>query len=357
MKFLHTADVHIGNIFDSDDIAYNILRRKELITTISRMLAYCREYSIQWFFIAGDLYEKHSCSYDEMSQLMDLFEGYKDIQIFIVAGNHDPYDDQSWYALLNWPKNVKLFHTNQWEMYQWQNIRIYGRSWKTVHMKEDSYFTELPSLDKSFVNIMLLHGDIYDKNSVYLPISVDKYLQSGFEYLALGHIHKKDLGKNYGYPGIPEPIKHGQNDRHGFIVGEIKEHRIITEFVPFAMRNYLSFDLVLANESMEKVREKIQGQLRGTAKAEDYVKITLKGYCENLNLEDIQDYFAEGFAKFSLISELEKGLVDRSVLNHPYYKEFVRRIEAKGLPKEVERIAIEEGVLQIMKEGFAQNED
>ena len=47
IKILHTADLHIGNIFDSDDISYNIKRRNELILNLDRMLAYCDNNNIE----------------------------------------------------------------------------------------------------------------------------------------------------------------------------------------------------------------------------------------------------------------------------------------------------------------------
>lgn len=351
MRFLHTADLHIGNIFDSDDISYNIKRRNELIINLERMLAYCDNNNIETMLISGDLYESQSCSYDEIQKVLDLFEKYINIHILITAGNHDNYDDISWYKLLNWPKNVKIFSNDTWGYFQYRNVRIHGISWKEKHMDKDVFLDELYNLDKSYVNIMMIHGDIYDKNSQYLPLNVDNYINLGFDYIALGHIHKKEIGLKYGYPGIPEPIKYGQNYRAGFIVGDTDTGKIELAFIPYAIRRYYNLELELLNDTNIELEAKINAQINDLSDG-DCLKITLSGYSESFNLDEfIESYEAKPY-KITIQSELSPAYVDSSLINNKYYKEFVNRIRAKNLDSDVEKIALDLGLVEIIKEGL-----
>ena len=117
------------------------------------------------------------------------------------------------------------------------------------------------NLDKSKINIFISHGDIYNETKYnYMPINI---LQNeGFDYIALGHIHKRD---KY-YPGSLVSLGFDETGKHGFIYGEIKDKKNYTQnnaklqFVQADSREliYQDFDISkisTAEELIEKLNE------------------------------------------------------------------------------------------------------
>ena len=117
------------------------------------------------------------------------------------------------------------------------------------------------NLDKSKINIFISHGDIYNETKYnYMPINI---LQNeGFDYIALGHIHKRD---KY-YPGSLVSLGFDETGKHGFIYGEIKDKKNYTQnnaklqFVQADSREliYQDFDIskiATEEELIEKINE------------------------------------------------------------------------------------------------------
>ena len=70
------------------------------------------------------------------------------------------------------------------------------------------------------MNILLLHGGTKDQLDIDFRVFVD----SKFDYVALGHIHKRDmLGDNVAYAGSLVALDHTETGEHGFVVGNVDE--------------------------------------------------------------------------------------------------------------------------------------
>ena len=93
--------------------------------------------------------------------------------------------------------------------------------------------------------ILLVHGG----DEKHLPIQKSLLEKSGFDYIAMGHIHKPQqvIPGLAAYAGALEPTDKNDTGKHGFIRGEISERGTRFEFVPLAKREYLH--LVLETES------------------------------------------------------------------------------------------------------------
>ena len=59
----------------------------------------------------------------------------------------------------------------------------------------------------------------------HIPFNRQRLENSGFEYVALGHIHKPQVLKKDRviYAGALEPVDRNDTGRHGFIKGEVTE--------------------------------------------------------------------------------------------------------------------------------------
>jgi DNA repair exonuclease SbcCD nuclease subunit len=79
---------------------------------------------------------------------------------------------------------------------------------------------------------------------------MDKLRRAGFDYVALGHIHKPDVHPKaaIAYAGALEPIDRGDEGEHGYILGEIGESRTSVNFIPFACREYRKLKVPMTSE-------------------------------------------------------------------------------------------------------------
>ena len=112
-----------------------------------------------------------------------------------------------------------------------------------------------------FQAILLAHGG--DEN--HIPIHKKELSAMGYDYVALGHIHKPQaLEENrMVYAGALEPTDTGDLGPHGYVAGELTEEGCRTRFVPVALREYRELS-VQADPAMtgyqvkEKIREAIE---------------------------------------------------------------------------------------------------
>ena len=71
-------------------------------------------------------------------------------------------------------------------------------------------------------------------------MDVKRLSAAGFDYLALGHIHKPQsvLRGKAVYSGALEPIDRNDMGKHGYIEGSWEKGRMRLKFIPFACRSY-----------------------------------------------------------------------------------------------------------------------
>ncbi len=93
--FLHTADIHLDSAFSARfDAECAAQRRHELIRVVSDMADIAKELDI--WLIAGDLFDGKNVSAETVAFLKRRFSEMPDTQIFIAAGNHDAFGENSY---------------------------------------------------------------------------------------------------------------------------------------------------------------------------------------------------------------------------------------------------------------------
>ena len=215
MKFIHLADCHLADDFDFD------VSNGDTIRTYNKKSFYSilkENKDVDFLMISGDLYER---DYFTLSDYYDLFDKIEEFgkDIFYIGGNHDYIDSKNKAILKNRPDNLHLFPTDDWQYFEFGNTRIYGRSY-AVRIINYEFDYDI-SLDKDYFNILLAHGDINTKNSSYLNMDIGKLKNMGFDYVGLGHIHKREnFGNNIYYSGSIEPHDFSDIYDYGYILYE-----------------------------------------------------------------------------------------------------------------------------------------
>lgn len=279
MKFVHIADIHFDmpfTVLNKNDLAEN--RRLDQRKVFKKVIDYIKENNIEMLFITGDLYENEYVRKSTIEYINDCFKQIPNTKIFITPGNHDPYLNNSYYNQYSWNENVKIF--TQMEKVQInKNIDLYGYGFTSFYSK----VTNLPqSLDTSKVNILLMHADLNGtakKNVEYNPILESTLMLSGFDYIALGHIHKNNVyeNKKIVYPGSLISGGFDELGKHGMVVGEINEidRKITREFIPLDNKEFKEIEINISNiNSIESLIETIN-EIK--LEEDKYYKIILTG--------------------------------------------------------------------------------
>lgn len=279
MKFVHIADIHFDmpfTVLNKNDLAEN--RRLDQRKVFKKVIDYIKENNIEMLFITGDLYENEYVRKSTIEYINDCFKQIPNTKIYITPGNHDPYLNNSYYNQYSWNENVKIF--TQMEKVQInKNIDLYGYGFTSFYSK----VTNLPqSLDTSKVNILLMHADLNGatkENAEYNPILESTLMLSGFDYIALGHIHKNNVyeNKKIVYPGSLISGGFDELGKHGMVVGEINEidRKITREFIPLDNKEFKEIEINISNiNSIESLIETIN-EIK--LEEDKYYKIILTG--------------------------------------------------------------------------------
>ena len=166
MKFVHIADMHFDTSFTQLSNSENLgnLRRLEQKKVFKKVIEYIKNNNIEYFFIAGDLYEHNYIRESTIEYINNLFKEIPNTKIFITPGNHDPYLKNSFYNKFRWNDNVHIFGPNI-SVVNCGDVNIYGFGF------DDFYYTnsELDSFElnnKSAINILITHATLNGTNNV-----------------------------------------------------------------------------------------------------------------------------------------------------------------------------------------------
>ena len=256
MKFVHIADIHLDSPFKtiSDRADLGTKRRLEQREALKKVINYIKENNIEYLFICGDLYEQEYIRESTIKYINDLFKEIPQTKIYIAPGNHDPYIKNSYYAIYNWNNNVKIFNQNV-EKIENEDVDIYGFGFNNFEMNENQ-LENINIENKNKINILITHGDLTE--SIYNPMNINILKNKGFNYVALGHVHKRDDSTNIVYPGSLISLGFDELGQHGMIVGEINNNNLIKKFIPVDDREFIEKEINVDNIfSEEELIEKI----------------------------------------------------------------------------------------------------
>lgn len=279
ITFLHSGDFHLGSNFYSSDLPVELVenRRENIWDSIESLFSYAKEKRVNCIFLCGDIFNENYVTISILERLNSLFRAVPEVNIFVIFGNHDPYSKTSKFRYLNLPSNVFVFQTNSLECFEFEDYNVYGISYTDRILNKLSYFEHV-KLDENKINILMLHADVLNPNINYMNITLESIKDLGFDYIALGHIHKpQKLKENIIYPGSIEPLSFKETGFHGAIFGEIENHRVYSKLIPisssiFTLVNYNlreNFDFYYLVEHLKKnviVSDK-----------NNYVRLTLTG--------------------------------------------------------------------------------
>lgn len=266
MNFVHIADIHLDSHFVnlSDKENMGELRRMEQRKAFKKIIDFIKDNEIECFFIAGDLYENQYIKQSTIEYINNLFKTIPNTKIFITPGNHDPYIKDSYYNKFLWNENVKIF-SSKVEKIETKDADIYGFGFDDFYY-EGNIKDKLIVENKNKINILVMHAALNGANTkekVYNPISQKELENMDFDFIALGHIHKRNYengtkNQKIVYPGSTTSLGFDELGEHGMIVGNIDKNGLELQFVPVDESQFVEMEIdVTSIISKEELIEKI----------------------------------------------------------------------------------------------------
>lgn len=240
MRFIHIADVHYGMKPDNG-MPWAKTREQAIKDTFAKIIKECYKQTVDCLFICGDLFHT-SPSLQALKEVNYLFSTIPFVQVVIIAGNHDYIHDNSHILRFPWAKNVHfLAYKNLASVYFPKiNTEVFGFSYHSTEIRKP-LLSGIRAGNPNRIQILMAHGG----DEKHLPLDKKELANSGFAYIALGHIHKPDIvvENKMAYPGSPEPLDITENGAHGYILGDINPitKKVKLSFVPIASLQYIPF--------------------------------------------------------------------------------------------------------------------
>lgn len=215
-RFVHAADIHLDSPLrslalrnpDLSNLIGNATRR-----AFVRIVDLCLEERVDALILAGDLYDGDQTSMKTARFLAEQIRRLHQagISVFIIRGNHDALSKIS--KELIFPDSVKVFGGRAEVVSVDRDaghfpIAIHGLSFAQPHAPE-SLIAKYKPMIAGAVNIGIMHTSLAGASGhdLYAPCSHADLHATGFQYWALGHVHKRSIVEGecaIVMPGMPQ---------------------------------------------------------------------------------------------------------------------------------------------------------
>ena len=241
-KFIHAADIHLDSPMlnlDQYDGAPSGDLRVATREAFDNLIQIAIEQEVDFLLIAGDLYDKDSPDFNSPRHVLEKFGELDEqkIRVFIIQGNHDAESQtRKSFGALKFPKNVHVFSTRKPETVSLDEIdvAIHGQGFATRAVEED-LSSKYPAPVAGQFNIGVLHTNVggLQTHDNYAPSNLENLRSHGYEYWALGHIHKRNelsggMYQQIRYAGNTQGRHIGESGPKGCLLVTVDDSRRIS---------------------------------------------------------------------------------------------------------------------------------
>ncbi|OFF81411.1 DNA repair exonuclease [Listeria monocytogenes] len=243
IQFLHMADLHL----DSPFIGLSTLPQplfsaiqESTFQSLERITTVAIKEAVDFILIAGDIYDSEDQSVRAQARFAKEMKRLEaaSIPVFMIHGNHDFIEKHK--EKLALPSNVHVF-SEQVEVMSHKtatgvSVNIYGFSYNERHIRSSRVDEYKIQGDADF-HIALLHGSEVsssEEHDVYAPFRVQEISRKGFDYWALGHIHKRQLlaeSPSIYYPGNIQGRNRKESGEKGASIITLSEASTTIDFI------------------------------------------------------------------------------------------------------------------------------
>lgn len=274
IRILHTADVHLNSPLRSLALRDPELRdrvRTSSRTALTRIVDTALAEEVAALLIAGDLFDGAERSARTAAFLTLQLERLRErgIRAFYIKGNHDAENPLT--GELTLPDNVHVFDGRGGKVQLAENVWIHGVSFANRHAPE-SLLPRFPAPVAGAVNIAMLHTSLAgaEGHDPYAPCTVGELTAAGFDYWALGHVHRRQVHSKAPWivmPGTPQGRDMGEPGPKSATLLTI-DKAIEIEEVPTSAVEFLHLRIDATDtDSDDALRDMVKRTLRDTARS------------------------------------------------------------------------------------------
>ena len=286
MIFLHTSDWHLGATGGERDLWDD---QKYFIDAICGIV---REKRVDAVLLAGDVYDRSvpaASAIGLYDYAMNRLCGELGVKVLTIAGNHDSAERLASCAGLLDKAGLYLQGAAQREprVVEFADSQVFFLPWiteekiKSLYPEERDGITDLTEAYRVAVNhmrekfipgkhhLLLSHAFITNAETstsdraaeIGFATQVPASVFEGFDYVALGHIHKPQQVNSYiRYSGSPMAYSFGREERQEKSVTLIDTAAMTQQVVPLPLLHRWttltdSYETLLAGEYPEEIRE------------------------------------------------------------------------------------------------------
>ena len=286
MIFLHTSDWHLGATGGERDLWDD---QKYFIDAICDIV---REKNVDAVLLAGDVYDRSvpaASAIGLYDYAMNRLCGELGVKVLTIAGNHDSAERLASCAGLLDKAGLYLQGAAQREprVVEFADSQVFFLPWiteekiKSLYPEERDGITDLTEAYRVAVNhmrekfipgkhhLLLSHAFITNAETstsdraaeIGFATQVPASVFEGFDYVALGHIHKpQQVNPFIRYSGSPMAYSFGKEERQEKSVTLIDTASMTQQVVPLPLLHRWttltdSYETLLAGEYPEEIRE------------------------------------------------------------------------------------------------------
>ncbi len=289
MKLIHLSDLHLGKRVNEFSMLED---QSHILTSIINIID---DQAVEGVIIAGDIYDKSVPS----AEAVELFDDFlfrlskRNLKVFVISGNHDSAERIAFGSRLMDKRGIymspvyngRVEPVTLTDAFGGINIymlpfikpsnvrRFYPESEITSYTDAVKTCVDNMNINKANRNILITHQFVTgasrtesEEVSVGGTDNVDASVFDGFDYVALGHIHRsqKCTSDYIRYSGTPLKYSFSEaNDKKEAVILNLREKGSIE----------LSFVPLVPKRNMVEIRGK-------------YDEITFKGFYENTTYTD-----------------------------------------------------------------------
>jgi DNA repair exonuclease SbcCD nuclease subunit len=273
IRILHTADVHLDSPLKS-----LALRDKELrdrVRTASRaafvkIVDFALAEDVAAVLVAGDLFDGAQRSASTAAFLTMQLERLRQggIRVFYIKGNHDAENPLTGEFVL--PENVHVFDGRGGKVQLVESVWIHGVSFANRHAPE-SLLPKFQAPVEGAVNIAMLHTSLMgaEGHDPYAPCAIGDLTSAGFDYWALGHVHRRQVHSDAPWvvmPGTPQGRDVGEPGPKSATLVTIDE-TITIEEIPTSSVEFLAMKIDVTDvDGNDALRDLLRSTLRDLAR-------------------------------------------------------------------------------------------
>ncbi|MEZ7741876.1 exonuclease SbcCD subunit D [Gemella sp. 20925_1_85] len=279
VKFLHTADWHIGRKLQGLDLLVD----QEFV--FENLITEIKNINLDFLIIAGDLYDRSIPSKEATKLLQELLVKINiecNIPIFAISGNHDSRErlaiGEAWFSKHKFYLHTRLEQAFDKISYEDADIYLlpYFEPFEAREYFEDPTLTThnaatkrvideiYKNLDTNKINILVAHTfvsggletDSEREISIGTVENVAVEVFGKFDYVALGHLHNPNAinEERLKYSGSPMAYSFSEASQiKGMRFVEVTKESYSEEFIPLKQKRKLynisaSYEEVLTKE-------------------------------------------------------------------------------------------------------------